>query len=313
MIDYPLQYIRGLLGQGGSAELAFAILVGAVAMMVIAALGFLFSSAADPTRRRLRTFGGEPAAGKEKSGLAALFRLRNRASNKSGGLHAHLLHAGYEAESAATRYRAIRVLLMVSLPILIFLISPLVSWSVGQAAYGAMVACGVGYLAPSLVLSRQEKLRMIEITNGFPDALDLLVACTEAGMGLNAALQRVGEQLVFSHPAVAQEFNLVNYEIRGGVDRMTALRNLSERTGLASVRSLVGMMSQTIRYGTSVADTLRVFAEDLRDKRMQAAEEAAAKLGTKMIFPLIFCLFPSFFIVAIGPAVLGAIDALGNR
>ena len=304
-MDYILQAIRTYLGSEGGAEIAFAILVGVVFMLVIAALGILLLGSSDPLRKRVRELSGVQLA--PESGLKRFF---GGGAKKTSGLKSNLLHAGIETESGPASYWAVRVLLIVLLPIAVFLIAPFVPQAQPDVVIlVAILASGIGYMTPGLYLDYKEKERLTELAHGFPDALDLLVACTEAGMGLNAALQRVGDQLVYSHPAVAHQFNLVNYEIRGGVDRMTALRNMSERTGLESVRSLVGVLGQTMRYGTAVADTLRVFAEDLRDRRMQAAEEQAAKLGTKMIFPLVFCMFPSFFVVAIGPAIVGVLAA----
>jgi tight adherence protein C len=142
--------------------------------------------------------------------------------------------------------------------------------------------------------------------------LDLLVICVESGLGLAAAIQRVGEELRYSHPELAQEFALVNAEMRAGVDREAALHNLTARTGLEDIRGLVSLLVQTLRFGTSIADTLRVYSEEFRDRRMQRAEEQAAKIGTKLIFPLVFCLFPSFFVVAIGPAVIRIVAVFGQ-
>jgi len=146
------------------------------------------------------------------------------------------------------------------------------------------------------------------LRTAFPDALDLLVVCVESGLGLAPALQRVADELMVSHPELGTELASVNAEMRAGVERTQALKNLSARTGLEDIRGLVALLVQTMRFGTSVADALRVYSEEFRDKRMQAAEEQAAKIGTKLIFPLVFCLFPSFFLVAIGPAVLRLIE-----
>ena len=144
----------------------------------------------------------------------------------------------------------------------------------------------------------------------------MLVVCVESGLGLSAALQRVSDELAVSHPELAGELAIVNAEMRAGVERETALRNFANRTGLEDVRGLVGLMIQTLRFGTSIAEALRVYSEEFRDKRMQRAEEQAAKIGTKLIFPLVLCLFPGFFVVAIGPAVIRIIDVfdqLGAR
>jgi tight adherence protein C len=139
-----------------------------------------------------------------------------------------------------------------------------------------------------------------------------LVVCVESGLGLAPALQRVADELSVSHPELGTELTLVNAEIRAGVERTQALKNLADRTGLEDIRGLTALLVQTMRFGTSVGDALRVYAEEFRDKRMQAAEEQAAKIGTKMIFPLVLCLFPSFFLVAVGPAVLRLIAVFGQ-
>jgi tight adherence protein C len=146
------------------------------------------------------------------------------------------------------------------------------------------------------------------LRHGFPDALDLLVVCVESGLGLAAAIQRVADELAVSHEELATELALVNAEMRVGVDRAKALKNLADRSGVDDIRGLVSLLIQTMRFGTGVAEALRVYSEEFRDKRMQKAEEEAALIGTKLIFPLVTCLFPSFFIVAIGPAVIRLIE-----
>jgi tight adherence protein C len=136
--------------------------------------------------------------------------------------------------------------------------------------------------------------------------------CVEAGLGLAPAMQRVADELSISHPKLGAELGLVNAEMRAGVERSEALKNLADRTGLPDIRGLVALLVQTMRFGTSVADALRVYSEEFRDKRMQAAEEQAAMIGTKMIFPLVLCLFPCFFLVAIGPAIVGVLAMFGK-
>jgi len=150
--------------------------------------------------------------------------------------------------------------------------------------------------------------RQREIRSSFPDALDLLVVCVESGLGLAPALQRVADDLVISAPELGGELALVNAEMRAGVERTQALKNLATRTGLDDIKGLVALLVQTMRFGTGVADALRVYSEEFRDKRMQAAEEEAAKIGTKMVFPLVLCLWPAFFLVAVGPAVIRLVD-----
>jgi tight adherence protein C len=138
------------------------------------------------------------------------------------------------------------------------------------------------------------------------------VVCVESGLGLAAGLQRVALELQISYPELAAELDRVNAEMQAGMERELALRNLATRTGLADIRSLVGLLVQTMRFGTSIADALRVYSEEFRDKRVQLAEEQAAKLGTKMIFPMVLCFFPSFFVIAVGPVIIRVIRVFGT-
>lgn len=180
--------------------------------------------------------------------------------------------------------------------------------------FQVMIACGtasfIGMLIPNKVLERLCQKRRDLYRRGFPDSLDLLLVCVEAGLGLNAAILRVSKELVVSHPLLSEQYTVVNEEIRVGIDRVQALRNFAARTQLEDAENLVSLLAQSMKYGTSVAETLRVYAAELRDKRIQSAEEQAAMIGTKLIFPLVLCIFPSFFIVIIGPAILGVMKAL---
>jgi tight adherence protein C len=199
---------------------------------------------------------------------------------------------------------------MLGLPLVVFVASPFFPRiTSGQLLIAAVLMGFLGSIIPSVWLDRSVKSRQRELRVAFPDALDLLVVCVEAGLGLAPAMQRVADDLMISYPELGLELTLVNAEMRAGVERAQALKNLAERTGLDDIRGLVALLVQTLRFGTGIADALRVYSEEFRDKRMQAAEEAAAKIGTKMIFPLTLCLFPSFFLVAIGPAVVRLVEA----
>jgi tight adherence protein C len=210
-------------------------------------------------------------------------------------------------------FYAIKTLLAIVLPFLVFACARFFPEIGTQTiAIYAMMGAGIGLLAPNYVLHKMVQSRMKRLRQGFPDALDLLVVCVEAGLGLGQALQRVADELMVSHPELSVELATVTAEMRASVPRETALKNLADRTGLADIRGLVGLLVQSMRFGTSVADALRVYSEEFRDKRMQAAEEQAAKMSTKLIFPLVLCMFPVFFIVAIGPAVLRLIDVFAR-
>jgi tight adherence protein C len=175
----------------------------------------------------------------------------------------------------------------------------------------ALSVCMVGYVVPSMVLARMAKRRQHRIRLGLPDALDLLVVSVEAGLGLDAAIQRVGHELAFAHPDLCSELRLINLEMRAGTARADALHNLAERTAVDDVQSLVAMLVQTDKFGTSVSQSLRVHSETVRTKRRQRAEEAAAKTGVKLVFPLVFCIFPSIWVVTIGPAAIKFIEVIG--
>jgi tight adherence protein C len=167
-----------------------------------------------------------------------------------------------------------------------------------------LIAGVLGYYAPDLWLQWRIRRRQREIQLGLPDALDLLVICVEAGLALDQALLRVAHELKIAHRSLSEELNLVSAEIRLGKSRMEALRELGVRTGVEDIRSLTAMLIQTDRFGTSIADSLRVQSETLRDKRRQRAEEAAAKTTVKMVPALVFFIFPALFVVILGPAVI---------
>jgi tight adherence protein C len=159
-------------------------------------------------------------------------------------------------------------------------------------------------MLPGVWLSREVTKRKKSIANGLPDALDLLIVCVEAGLGLDQAIVKASEELAVSHPALAEELVILTTEVRAGKPRMEAFKNLADRTKVDEVRQLVSMLVQTDRFGTSVAQALRTQAEVSRTKRRQNAEERAAKIGVKLVFPLVFFLFPAMYVVTLGPALI---------
>jgi tight adherence protein C len=167
-----------------------------------------------------------------------------------------------------------------------------------------VLLAAIGYFLPNALLERQIAHRQREIFENFPDAIDLMTVCVEAGLGLDAAIGRVGEEMRMKSPTLANELHLVTLELRAGGTRAQALRNLALRTGVEEVDTLVAMLIQADRFGTSVADSLRVHSDSLRTKRRLRAEEAAAKIPLKLLFPLIFFIFPSMLLVLLGPAFI---------
>jgi len=173
-----------------------------------------------------------------------------------------------------------------------------------------MSVTAFGFFLPRFVLKRKIQQRQQRIKLGLPDALDLTVICVEAGLALDQAMMRVGQDLHHAHPELSDEFHLVNLEMRAGKPRAEALRNLVERTGVDDIRSLVGTLIQTDRFGTSVAQALRVHSDSLRTERRQRAEEQAAKTTIKMVIPLVLFVLPSIIFVTLGPAVIQLIRTL---
>jgi tight adherence protein C len=290
------------------------ILVGLTAVTIFIlgiGLSVLIMNLTSPLRRRL---GPNKEAPPTKDpfmvrvstvlGPVASYVLPQKESERDN-MTDRLIRAGFRSPQALPVFYASKILLIVALPMAVLIGS---RWfpelETRFALTYAMMAAGVGMLAPNYVLDKLLAKRAKALRNGFPDALDLLVVCVEAGLGLAAAIQRVADELNFSHPELAFELATVNAEIRAGRPREQALRNLADRTGLQDIKGLVGLLVQTMRFGTGVGDALRIYSEEFRDTRMQRAEEQAAKMGTMLIFPLVLCMFPVFFIVAIGPAVI---------
>jgi tight adherence protein C len=167
-----------------------------------------------------------------------------------------------------------------------------------------IVLAAIGYYSPDLWLMYRTKQRQRQIFDSFPNALDLMRVCISAGLGLDAAIDRVGKELKIESKALAEEFHTLNLELRTGATHENALKNLATRTGVEDIRALVGMLIQTEKFGTSVAEALRVHADGLRGKRTLRAQETAAKIPVKLTIPMILCIFPALMVVVLGPAIL---------
>ena len=228
-----------------------------------------------------------------------------RSAKELGGLRLRLVQAGYRREEALTLFFGIRIVFALTLFALFstsFITKPNLMF--------ALAGLALGYLLPGMVLARMAKRRAHRIRLALADMLDLLVVSVEAGLGLDQAISRVGAELAFAYPDLSDELRLINLELRAGKARSEALRNLADRTGVDDLSALVTMLIQTDKFGTSVAQSLRVYSDTLRTKRRQRAEEQAAKTGVKMVFPLVFCIFPAVWVVTIGPAAIKFITVL---
>jgi len=282
-----------------------------VALLAYAAYIAFAPSLAGHVERRLAEIGGStmPVETPTWERMSATFKRMGRVAPQSpsemGKLQRRLVAAGYRNSEALVIFLGIRV--AVAAALFAVLATPLFMRPNIALAFGG---AGLGYILPNIVLARLEKRRQHRIRLSLPDALDLLVVSVEAGLGLDQAMQRVGEELVFAHPELCEELRLINFELRAGKARSEALHNLGERTGVDDVQSLVAMLVQTDKFGTSIAKSLRVHSDTLRTKRRQRAEEAAAKTGVKMVFPLVLCIFPAIWVVTLGPAAIKIVQVL---
>jgi tight adherence protein C len=222
------------------------------------------------------------------------------------------MQAGFRSPGAPVTYRAIQVCTLAGLPALVALGCALMARPLQSAVLYILFAFVIGFFLPRYALRRMIRSRQQLVRWGLADALDLMVISIEAGLGLNAAMVKVSTELKEVHPDISDEFELANLEIRVGRDRDEALRNLAERTGVEDLRSLVAMLIQTDKFGTSIAKAIRAFSDSLRTKRRQRAEQAAQKAAVKLLFPLACFLFPTLFIAILGPAALQLMDTLGK-
>ena len=281
---------------------AVAVTVGLVTSRVL--------SEATPERRRLRQTAKAPTTGvlldaptltpEETAFVKRMSALVPRSPKDMSTLRRRFARAGYYTLTPIANYTLASIICPVVFGLLPLAFSPPanVAWML------VLVGALFGYQLPGLWLMRKTSQRQKQIQNGLPDLLDLLIVCLEAGSALDQAIVKATDELEIAYPALAEEFRLLVTETRAGKPRLEAFKNLASRTGVDDVRALVAMLVQTDRFGTSVAQALRTHAEVARTKRRQRAEEKAAKLGVKLVFPLVFMLFPAFFVVTLGPAVI---------
>lgn len=224
-------------------------------------------------------------------------------STENADIKLKFLRAGLRGRNIPNLFWGTKFLLAIGLPIAFLMIAIIFFPALDslRMLVAAIFLSSLGLFLPDFWLRMKTSDRRKKIVRGFPDALDLLVVCVEAGMGLDGALHRVGEELGVSQPELSEEFKLLNLELRAGKSRQAALKNLAERTDIDEVNSLVTVLLQTDRFGTSVAQALRVFSDSFRTARYQRAEEVAAKIATKLLFPLVLCIFPAMFVVILGP------------
>lgn len=296
-------------------QIAFLVLLFLVTsgLGYIAILAFMRS----PLEKRLEQLASESSHLDENSEVAWQQRVISLAGPigklalpKEGwersSLRVRFMNAGFRGPSAPAIFFATKTILTFAFPAVFISYLGLWQAQVGSTMIlgGILAAATLGYYLPSVVLSHLAERRQRDLFENFPDALDLMTICVEAGLSLDAVISKTAHEIRLNSPSLADELHLVTLELRAGASREQALRNLALRTGVEEIDSLVAMLVQADRFGTSIADSLRVHADSLRSKRRLRAEEQAAKIPTKMLFPLIFCIFPALLVVLLGPAII---------
>jgi tight adherence protein C len=292
-----------------------------LALLFLAVFGLVYFAlslfGSNPVRERLEVIAGGPALRPERppsQWVQRIVKITGPLAKlsvpeegwESSSVRTHFMNAGFRSPSAPMVYFTAKTVLALLFPGLLYLY---VSTS-GAALHGTrlllmlLVVAAIGYYLPNIILRRLMFLRQREIFETFPDALELMTICIEAGLAMDAAIARVADEIKLTSPVLSEELHLVTLELRAGASKEKALRNLALRTGVEDVDSLVAMLIQAERFGTSVGASLRVQSDTLRTKRRLRAEEAAAKIALKLLFPLIFCIFPSLLLVLLGPAFI---------
>jgi tight adherence protein C len=265
-------------------------------------LSQLFNAAAPPKEQKFATKQKELA----RNTLASIGKLGVSPKAQTPKNELLMVRAGYRTSEAMMAIRGFKIIVPIALLGLVFF--------TGIYTWNPMVVIGIaalaGYLLPDMWLTWRVHARQRLLRRALPDGLDLLVICVEAGLGLDQALLRVAQELSVAHPELSDELHLVNLEMRVGKTRLDAMRELARRTGLDDINALVSMLIQTERFGTSVAQSLRVHSDDLRMKRRQRAEQAAAKTSVKMVPALVFFIFPALMVVILGPAIIAIMRQL---
>jgi tight adherence protein C len=288
------------------------------------ALAAMYFLVADPVRSRLQNLAGKgPAIASTQTQSAWVEKAAKISSPfaklslpedgwEKSPLRLRFMNAGIRDASAPGIFFGTKTILAVAFPMAVYfgLAISGKAISVNLMMFFLLLAAAIGYYLPNGIIDRIVANRQREIFENFPDALDLLTVCIEAGLAMDASLARVGDEMQTKSPALSNELHLVTLELRAGHTKENALRNLAIRTGVDDVDTLVAMLIQAEKFGTSIADSLRVHSDSLRVKRRQLAEEAAAKIALKLLFPLIFFIFPSLLLVLLGPAFISIIRSM---
>ena len=285
-------------------------LVFVAGFLIMFAILYLISRSKDPVRTRLEDLrGGERGKGK---GAIPILPLEI-GSERLKSTRLWLAQAGYRKPQSVSNYYGARLLSALLLSIVSVLLAVFLQpQSPGMIPLAAILGVLIGAYIPRVLVSHRIARKREEVRRSVPNMLDLMVVCVEAGMSLNAAIQKIAEESKSSHKALAEELHLVNQEMLVGKTREDAFRNLARRTGVEELRSLTVMLIQADKLGVSIGNSLRVLADSVRTKRAQRAEEAAHKIAVKLVFPLVLLIFPELLVILVGPALITLFRTLGD-
>lgn len=307
-------WYQGVLADPANLSWIFAGGLGLLTFLVIFLLLSLFPTLSNPLKGRIKSLTkddipSEPKADQLDRGQRLVERLGRglipKDAKKRDRMTAKLIQAGYRSPFALRLFLGYKIVCMGML--LALAVSAIVSTGPlppNLALIYVSLSLALGLMGPEIWLNGQLKHRQAAIRRALPDALDLLVVCSEAGLGLNAAIQRVALEIEIQHVDLAQEFKLAMLQMSVGIDTGNALRQMVDRTGLPEMRSLVSTLDQAIRFGTSITTTLRSYSDEMRETRLQRAQEEAAKVGVKMLIPIAVCMLPAILVISIAPIAL---------
>ncbi|MEM5477638.1 type II secretion system F family protein [Pacificibacter sp. AS14] len=307
------------------------IIIGVLGtVLVLFAAPALLKKRNDPLDRLRAQVRGDAKATQTKNGKSAKLRqaqkkdklekyadfLEPQDEEEYSAVQLKLIQAGYRGKNAVRMYNFTQFVLglgLLAVGVMLALVkSGNAEVTTQSMILTVLVPAGIGYMAPKYWVTRRVAARKEEITNGFPDALDLMLVCVEAGQSLDQSIIRVAREIRAGFPALADEFEIVSYEIKAGKDKISVLRDMSERAGVADVASFVTVLIQSQSFGTSIADALRIYASEMRDKRVMRAEEKANTLPTKMTLATMMLTVPPLLIILIGPSVYDIVTLLKN-
>lgn len=321
-IDPFQTWLNHLLADDRVLQWAFLGGLGLLIFLLAFLIGRAIQRRLDPVQGRINALASSGPQGvplsREARGQRLLQRLGRglapTSPEKKGKAADRLARIGYHSPGALNLFLGIKVLGALGLPLGTTILTLLFGLMPLQSALPLIaLTAAIGLILPDYWVTKRVQRRQAALRRSLPDALDMLVVCTQAGMGLNAAIQRVAMEMDIQHPELADELKTTMLHMGAGMDSRTALRELAHRTGLDEMRSLVSTLQQAMRYGSSVGDTLRAFAEEMRNKRLEHAQELAAKVGVKMLIPIALCMLPAVMLVVMGPPMIKLMEGLGGK